>query len=78
MNPNQQWRTKLPRKYRKRREGARYDPVLALYDRYCGILRRNRWTPLEGTTSEVLLSGWIERRAELQHLRTLRRGTEHR
>jgi hypothetical protein len=53
-----------PRKMRS----ARYHWHLALYDRYCGRLRRGNYTGrfIEGTTPEILLQGWRDRRAELQ------------
>ena len=53
---------------RRRQRRARYHPRLALYDRYCGKLRRGNYTArfIEGTTPEILLQGWRDRRAELQ------------
>jgi hypothetical protein len=41
---------------------------VALYDRYCGKLKHGNYTArfIEGTTPEILLQGWRDRRAELQ------------
>jgi hypothetical protein len=53
---------------RRKTRPARYHPRLALYDFYCGKLRHGNYTArfIEGTTPEILLQGWRDRRAELQ------------
>jgi hypothetical protein len=47
---------------------ARYHWRLALYDYYCGRLKAGNYTNqfINGTTPDVLLRGWQQRRAELQ------------